>query len=246
MTALLQRLVAAAKGKLTKVTATRPLIYQYDPAHRFDPEATEKRAEVMQGGLPLLPLPRVPKTIREGRYYVVTEALFTTALPPWRALHWRALIDVQSGAVLYLRAFVTSAFGNIFRADPFTLTGDATITPASPAATLDPLTDVSRCPGSRRRPRATRRRWPVNMSRWGSCPRRPSRRPPRRCPPATSRSRRRPITLAPQHLLPLRAAVSDDGRHGVQYGGLLPGHDVPDHGRPPRRVAGHRERARLR
>ena len=147
VTALLQRVVAAAKGKLTKVTGMRPLVYQYDPDARIDPEATEKRAEAMQGGVPLLPLPRVPRTIRAGRYYVVTEALFTTALPPWKALHWRALIDVQSGAVLYLRAFVTSAFGNIFRADPFTLTGDATITPASPAATLDPLTDVVTLPG---------------------------------------------------------------------------------------------------
>jgi len=147
VTALLQRLVAAAKGKLTKVTSMRPLVYQYDPAARLDPEAKEKRDEAMQGGVPVLLLPRVPRTIRAGHYYVVTEALFTTALPPWKALHWRALIDVQTGTVLYLRAFVTSAFGNVLRADPITLTGNTTITPASPAATLDPLTDIVTLPG---------------------------------------------------------------------------------------------------
>jgi hypothetical protein len=143
VTALLRALVEQAKGKLVKISDARLLIYRYDPAARLDPEAGEERPKgVLQGRIPTLPVKPVPRTIRSGQHYVVTEALFTTALGPWSALNWRTMIEVESGAVLYLRAFVTSAFGNVFSLDPVTSTGDTTITPCSSAATLDPLSTI--------------------------------------------------------------------------------------------------------
>ncbi|MGH9116869.1 MAG: hypothetical protein ACRD0A_03005 [Acidimicrobiales bacterium] len=84
----------------------------------------------------------MPETIEPGDHYVCNEVPFTLAIGPGPALHWRALVEVRGGAVLYLRAFVTSAFGNVFVADPITLTGDTSITPCSPATVLDPLTTV--------------------------------------------------------------------------------------------------------
>jgi zinc metalloprotease ZmpB len=140
-------LVAAEKRP--KITSTRLLIYRYDPALRYDPESTGSGGDEigLQGGMPTLPLPTVPKTIQTGTHYVVTEVLFTLALTGTRDLNWRAFVEVQTGAVLYLRAFVSAAFGNVFQRDPLTLTGDATITPCSPGTTLDPLTSVVTLPG---------------------------------------------------------------------------------------------------
>ena len=169
----LAELVGRADAKLVRITDQRLWIYRYDPAQRFDPEAEAHRppppvvgvAETggeaavageglptatgvtLEGGIPVLPLLPVPRDIRAGNHYVVNEVLFTLAIGPWPELHWRALFEVRTGAVLYLRAFVTSAFGNVFPADPVTLTGNTGITPCSPAATLDPLTSVVTLPG---------------------------------------------------------------------------------------------------
>lgn len=122
-----------------RVNRIRPLIYRYDPAMRFDPESKQDEGP-LQAGPPTLPLPEVPKDIKPGQHYIVTEVLFTLTLPGEGELNWRAFIEPKTGAVLYLRAFVAYAFGNVFDVDPLTKTGDPTITPASPGTTLDPLT----------------------------------------------------------------------------------------------------------
>lgn len=124
-----------------KITSIRPLIYRYDPAMRFDPESKQEEGP-LQAGPPTLRLPEVPETITPGTHYVVTEVLLTLALPGWGDLNWRAFVEAQTGAVLYLRAFVSAAFGNVFSVDPLTRTGDPTMTPCSPGTDLDPLTDV--------------------------------------------------------------------------------------------------------
>lgn len=164
----LRELAGQADAELIRITSERLWIYRYDPAQRIDPEATAYRqpapevgiAEVddespiteqgqpastgvvLEGGIPVLRLPPVPRDIQRGNHYVVNEVLFTLAIGPWPALHWRALFEVRTGAVLYLRAFVTAAFGNVFSADPVTLTGNTSVTPCSPASSLDPLTLV--------------------------------------------------------------------------------------------------------
>ncbi len=137
---LVQLLGLRSRAKRPRINRTGLLIYRYDPAKRFDPESQHKGP--LQGGPPTLPLRPVPETIRPGRYYVVTEVLFSLAPPGWRNLHWRAFVEPKTGAVLYLRAFVASATGQIFRRDPLTLTGDGTITPCSDAADLDPLAET--------------------------------------------------------------------------------------------------------
>jgi hypothetical protein len=83
----------------------------------------------------------MPTTIVAGQHYVVAEVLFTLPLPARGAIHWAAFVEVQTGAVLYLRAFVACAIGSIFKTDPLTASGTAAAaaTPKAPAVLLNPF-----------------------------------------------------------------------------------------------------------
>ena len=127
---------------LPKINEIGLLIYQYDPALRYDPQiqaAKAKKKKEFEGGPPVLSLPPVSEILRNGKHYVVTEVLFTLPVNKWGEVNWRAFIEVQTGSILYLRAFVSNAFGNVFLTDPVRATGDTQITGCSPAGVLDPL-----------------------------------------------------------------------------------------------------------
>ena len=113
------------------------LIYRYDPNMRFDPAAQIPAHEPLQGGPPTLPLPAVPDTIVAGQHYIVAEVLFTLPLQNRGPINWRAFVEVQTGAVLYLRAFVACASGSIFNTDPLTASGAAAPTPRASTAALN-------------------------------------------------------------------------------------------------------------
>jgi hypothetical protein len=84
-----------------------PRVYRYRAAHRVaETHKPGKRSRRRVPAPPTLPLERVPERILEGRYYVVSEVLFTLPLPDWGVLNWRAFVEVESGAVLFLRAFI--------------------------------------------------------------------------------------------------------------------------------------------
>jgi hypothetical protein len=134
------------RGSGVKINGTRLLVYRYDALQRFDPEVLLPE-EDHGGGLhvdpPTLPLPPLPDGIADDRHYVVTEVLFTASIRGWgEPINWRAFVEPESGAVLYLRAFVAGVDGAVYRTDPLTKTGDTTITPSSPAATLDAHRDT--------------------------------------------------------------------------------------------------------
>jgi hypothetical protein len=128
------------------VNGTRALVYRYRPEDRFDPQVKAHAnpdestgvAGVQAVKFPTLPLPEVPNTIAAGRHYVVTEVLFSYPYPGWGPLNWRAFVEPQTGAVLYLRALVACAQGKVFFADPVTSTG-VLHSAATPAAVLDPI-----------------------------------------------------------------------------------------------------------
>ena len=50
---------------------------------------------------------------------------FRLDVPPFRPLHWVALIEVETLSVLLLRPFVDSVTGMVFQADPVTARGRA-------------------------------------------------------------------------------------------------------------------------
>src|SRR5262245_58811679 len=105
-------------GTNPKITSTRKLIYQYDPDRRIDPEVNTSGGGAFESGPPTLPLPTLPPQIQASQHYVVTEVLFSLPVEDIGPVNWRAFIDEQTGAVLYLRALIACAAGQIFRTDP--------------------------------------------------------------------------------------------------------------------------------
>ena len=90
----------------------------------------------LQKGPPTLPLPPVPASIVPGRHYVVREVLFRLTVAGEPELNWRAFVEPESGAVLYLRALTSCATCAVFETDPIAKTG-ALLTAASPVAQLN-------------------------------------------------------------------------------------------------------------
>lgn len=134
---------AFATERGPEITRRRSLVYRYDSELRFDPESErgQREADSDHEGPPTLPLPPVPDEIEDGTHYVVTEVLFTLARPELGPINWRAFVEPVTGAVLYLRAFVETAHGNVFPADFLTDTPQPDIDCCDPAGTLDPLTE---------------------------------------------------------------------------------------------------------
>jgi hypothetical protein len=134
----LKKLLNIGKEK-PEITETRKLIYQYDSERRLDPEIQQEPGASLEGKPPTLPLPELPPEIQDGQHYVVSEVLFSLPAEGFGNLNWRAFIEVNTGAVLYLRAFVACASGLIFKTDPFTAGGGAAAIPTASAAVLNPF-----------------------------------------------------------------------------------------------------------
>ena len=126
-------------GANPKITSTRKLIYQFDPERRFDPEVTTSSGKAFESGPPTLPLPPVPAQIQAQQHYVVTEVLFSLPVEDIGPVNWRAFIEEQTGAVLYLRALIACAAGQIFRTDPLTAGAGPAVTPIAGAPVLNPF-----------------------------------------------------------------------------------------------------------
>ena len=145
----------AAKGlkdqeAMPRLIRGRFFIYRYDPAKRTEdfpqqpptthmpPEVVTDSKQLLTGSPPTLPLPAVPKTIQPGGWYLVAELIFH--LPYLgRPTNWRILVEVETNAILYLRALTSGVNGYVFQRDPITATGNATNSPAATTATLNPL-----------------------------------------------------------------------------------------------------------
>ena len=133
---VVRRAIPAAQGM--RINRTRLMVYQYDPAERVHHEHGDPGFGAQPPGLPL---PPVPASIKPGTHYIVVDALFSYALPHWGTLNWRAFVEPESGAVLFLRALVDGVTGLVFDRDPITKTGNLANMPTASNAVLDPLRD---------------------------------------------------------------------------------------------------------
>lgn len=124
-----------------RINRTRLLVYLYDAAARTHSHPKGDTDSGFHTEPPTLPLVRLPESIIDGKHYVVVEALFSLPLPDIGMLNWRAFIEPESGAVLYLRALTDGVTGLVFERDPITKTGSLTNLPSAVSATLDPLRD---------------------------------------------------------------------------------------------------------
>lgn len=122
----------------------RFFVYRYDPAQRQPnrPVTGDKPVNLESDDFePTFPLPPVPDAIRPGGDYVVAEVLFMLPYVGIGDLNWRALIEVETNAVLYLRALIAGVNALVFTNDPITSTGVLTNTANQPNAVLNPLRD---------------------------------------------------------------------------------------------------------
>src|SRR6266496_5905 len=129
----------------------RFFIYRYDPDKRTEahPEptpsmylpkqsATQPIDRPLSSPPPTLPLQPVPKSIQTGHWYLVAE-LIVRLTSERQSANWRMLVEVETDAILNLRALTSAVDGLVFPQDPITLTGNNANSPAANAATLDPL-----------------------------------------------------------------------------------------------------------
>lgn len=135
---IVRKAIPAAKG--LRINRTRLLVYLYEATKRIHNHPANTEAG-FGAEPPTLPLPAIARTITEGTHYIVIEAMFSLPLPDWGMLNWQAMIEPETGAVLYLRALVDGVTGLVFDRDPITKTGVLTNSPSASNAVLDPLRD---------------------------------------------------------------------------------------------------------
>ena len=153
---ILREPAKASKGPDDRQTTPRLIrgrffIYRYDPGIRTEdhPEPAPSTHVPEQGAAqpidrplaappPTLPLQPVPKSIQAGHWYLVAE-LIVRLTSEGRSVNWRMLVEVETDAILNLRALTSAVNGLVFPQDPITLTGNNANSPAANAATLDPV-----------------------------------------------------------------------------------------------------------
>ena len=120
------------------ISSGRFFVYHYDGTARDSaPQPLEPGEEGLRPTLPLAP---VPAGIQIGEFYLVAELVFSLPVENWGSLSWRALVEVESNAILYLDALVDGVDGVkglVFTFDPITSTGDLEKTAALPDKDLD-------------------------------------------------------------------------------------------------------------
>ena len=137
---LVRKSLAGAQG--LRINHTRMLVYRFDAQRRTQAHPPHAKGVAFDADPPAFKVGRLPKSIKDGTYYVVVEALFAASTPATGVLNWQAFIEPDSGAVLRLRALVDGITGTVFDRDPITKSGNAANGSAATAAVLDPLRDT--------------------------------------------------------------------------------------------------------
>ncbi len=145
---------ARRRARRARLLSGRFFIYRYDPDERLprQPEPQEPGPDIGLAGdeagsplvedtEPTLPLPPVSDSIEPGADYLVAELVFFYPTSEWGDINWRALVELETGSVLYLRALAAHVNGKVFVLDPVTESGNAANGPAANSATLNGFKD---------------------------------------------------------------------------------------------------------
>lgn len=146
-------------GDEVRRTALRPIrgrfwIYRYDASARLraedeperktaggsnSPDSTQRQSGEVPDPTSRLPfdIPPPDPTIRDGAFYMVAEITFEAAGAEHHRRTWRALVELETDSILYLRPLASNVNAKVFENDPITKTGDTSLTSASASATLD-------------------------------------------------------------------------------------------------------------
>ncbi len=129
----------------TRPTSARFFIYRYEADARIPAQPARRQARADASAQEAhhveltLPLPPVPKYVRNGDYHLVVQIVFHLDTRP--TLHWKMLVEVKSGAVLWLRALTSGVNGLVFNYDPKTSTGNLANTATLGNAVLNQMRD---------------------------------------------------------------------------------------------------------
>ena len=112
-------------------------IYRYDIGARLrrNMQGSEDRSE-----LPFDPPPPAD-SIGDGADHMVAEISFEVATRQNHRPIWRALVELETGSILYLRPLSANVKGMVFETDPITKTGNTRFDHRSSSRTLLPLQD---------------------------------------------------------------------------------------------------------
>jgi hypothetical protein len=149
------RATAEQRERRARLIRGRFFVYRYDPDERLPrPEKTPTPRPVgldapglasdgIQGpeSVPTLPLPDVDSQITAGTDYLVAELTFTYAIPEHGEITWLALVELETGSILYLRALAADVNGLVFLYTPITKSGSAANGSDQPNAVLNPFRD---------------------------------------------------------------------------------------------------------
>jgi hypothetical protein len=132
----------ASKRSPARLIRGRFYYYQYTAENRQaakgDLQRGDKHFNAEEHDHPSIPLPALPKSIVEGKYYLVAEVTFS-----WKVdnamLTWLALVELETGAILHIEPLSSGLTGKVFKQDPITSTGDPTRTANLDNATLNPF-----------------------------------------------------------------------------------------------------------
>ncbi len=96
--------------------------------------------EVHDGHLPPFDIPGVDSKIKDATYYMVAEITFEVSTSDERQV-WRALVELNTNSILYLRPMSAYVNGYVFENDPITQSGSTTPDSGSNNVTLNPYRD---------------------------------------------------------------------------------------------------------
>lgn len=117
-------------------------IYKYDPKKRYagkpsPPDEKKTREAGEEREIPLLKIPPVADGIETGRAYLVAEMIFKFKPPGFSGLVWLILVEIETGAILYIECMTCGVNGLVFKWDPMVSSGDLTITADQSNGVLD-------------------------------------------------------------------------------------------------------------
>lgn len=132
----------------------RFFVYRYDAGQRFPkdekpaPESEKDSAPGreddqlrMPERAPTLPLPEVDSSVEDGADYLVAEITFAFPTVEWGDINWLALVELETGSILYLRALASNVEGKVYLYDPITESGNPANGPTEPDGVLSQFSD---------------------------------------------------------------------------------------------------------
>jgi len=114
-TLLRQALRIKGQRQRLSVTGARMLVYRYEAPKR---SGRGDRLSGVQQEPPLLPAPSVPRTVTPGVHYIVVEIFFALAMPDTGDVPWRAFMEPQARAILFLQSGRADCTGQVYLQDP--------------------------------------------------------------------------------------------------------------------------------